>query len=136
MEPTAWPHPRPPTLLLIDDQDPVRAALAAGLALRGFAVHTAANAGEAIEVYRQHGPEIDLVLLDVRMPGVDGPQTLAALQTIDPSIRCCFMSGDLGDYKEKDLLACGGKRVLQKPFHLAELAQSLRQLIDERLHAD
>jgi CheY-like chemotaxis protein len=131
MEPTATPPSRQATLLLIDDEDRVRAALAAGLARTGFVVHTAANAGEAIEVYRRHGPDIDLVLLDVRMPGVDGPQTLAALQTINPAIRCCFMSGDIGHYTEEELLACGGERVLRKPFHLTELAQDLRQLIDE-----
>jgi CheY-like chemotaxis protein len=117
--------------LLIDDEDPVRAALAAGLARSGFAVHTAANAAEALKVYRDHGADIDLVLLDVRMPGVDGPQTLAALQAINPAVRCCYMSGAIGDYTQEDLLASGGQRVLQKPFHLAELAQHLRELIEQ-----
>ena len=67
-------------------------------------------------------------MLDVLMPGLDGPRTLAALQELNPQIRCCFMSGDLGSYTEDRLQSLGAVAVLQKPFRLAEVAEVLRQL--------
>jgi len=58
--------------------------LDAALRHLGYRVWLAANGPEAIELYRQHGSEIALVLLDVRMPGLDGPQTLILLQEQRP----------------------------------------------------
>ena len=62
------------------------------------------------------------------MPGRDGPQTLAALQQLQPRIRCCFMSGDTGGYTDKDLHEMGAAAVLCKPFRLAEISQVLLDL--------
>jgi CheY-like chemotaxis protein len=62
------------------------------------------------------------------MPGWDGPQTLAAIRTINPDVRFCFMTGHAGDYSEEQLLALGASCVLQKPFNLDELVRNLEQL--------
>jgi CheY-like chemotaxis protein len=69
-----------------------------------------------------------VVLLDVRMPELDGPGTLAALQTLDPQVRCCFMSGYLGGYTEERLLSLGAAAVLPKPFQLANTVRLLWEL--------
>jgi len=69
------------------------------------------------------------VLLDVRMPEMDGPQTLAALRSINPEVRCCFMSGHTGDYSAEQLLELGASHVFQKPFGLSELAWTLQRLL-------
>ena len=66
--------------------------------------------------------------MDVRMPGLDGPQTLAALQEINPEIRCCFMSGHLGHYTEWTLCNLGAAAIFGKPFHLTEVAELLWEL--------
>lgn len=100
-----------------------------GLHHYGFAVWLAGHGPEAVEVYRAHRPAIDLVLLDVRMPGWDGPTTLAALRDLDPHLKVCFMSGDPGRYGEPDLLGLGARAVFRKPFHLDELADRLGQLM-------
>jgi len=87
------------------------------------------NQSQTVEVYRRHHGTIDVVLLNVQMAGVDGPQTLGTLQGINPEVRCCFMSGHTGDYSTEELLATGASRVLPKPFHsLDELARTLWQL--------
>jgi CheY-like chemotaxis protein len=107
--------------------------LKAALPRYGFAVWSAANGPAALEVYRRHQDDIDVVLLDVRMPGLDGPQTLAELQRLNPEVACCFMSGFAGNYSDEDLLARGARHCFSKPFHLDEIARSLGQVAHQRL---
>src|SRR5262245_38350934 len=71
-------------ILIVDDEPLVRKSLELALPQQGFTVWLARNGNEAVQVYQQHCPEIAVVLLDVRMPGLDGPQTLAALQKVNP----------------------------------------------------
>jgi CheY-like chemotaxis protein len=120
-----------PGILVVDDDDGVRQILARGLRHHGFDVWLAASGKEAVDVYQHHRQAISLVLLDVKMPGLDGPATLGALETMNPQVRSVFMSGHFGKYSEADLLRRGAKQVFNKPFDLAELAARLRQLIDD-----
>jgi CheY-like chemotaxis protein len=120
--------PPPHGVLAVDDEGCVRGLLDVGLRLHGFSVWLAADGREALELYRRHGPSIAVVLMDVRMPGLDGPQTLAALQELNPQVRCCFMSGDFGGYTEEGLRSLGAAVVIPKPFQLDEMARVLREL--------
>jgi CheY-like chemotaxis protein len=120
--------PRAYGILVVDDEACVRGVLDLGLRHHGFAVWLAADGREALDLYRRHRAAIDVVLLDVRLPGPDGPQTLAALRELDPRVRCCFMSGDLGSYTEEDLRERGAAGVLPKPFRLDGVARVLREL--------
>jgi CheY-like chemotaxis protein len=95
---------------------------------QGFAVWLAAGGGEALDLYRRHRRAIDVVLMDVRMPGLDGPQTLAAIQELNPQVRCCFMSGGLGSYTERGLRDLGAAALIGKPFRLAEVVRALWEL--------
>ncbi len=120
--------PRKYGLLIADDQEDVRTVLYGWMRLEGFHVWMATNGLDAFELYRRHHNTIDVVLLDVRMPGRDGPQTLSALQMLNPHIRCCFMSGDLGSYTEESLRNMGATAVIPKPFCLPEVAEALLEL--------
>jgi CheY-like chemotaxis protein len=102
--------------------------LGAGLWHHGFAVWLAADGREAVETYRSYCPFIDVALVDVLMPGLDGPGTLAALREVSPEVRCCFMTGDPGGYTEQDLLGLGALAVIRKPFRLGEVAERLAEL--------
>lgn len=115
-------------VLVVDDQESIRKMLDFGLRHHGFAVFLAANGHKAFDVYRCHFTAIDVVLLDVRMPDRDGPQTLVALQSINPLVRSCFMSGDAGSYTVKNLMDLGAMSVFTKPFCLTQLATTLRDL--------
>jgi CheY-like chemotaxis protein len=95
---------------------------------RGFAVWIASSGPAGVAAYQEHQAEIDVVLLDVRMPGVDGPGTLARLRQINPALRCCFMSGHTGEYTADYLLSCGASHCFDKPFRMDDVAQTLLRL--------
>jgi CheY-like chemotaxis protein len=103
-------------VLVVDDDPTILHLLGLALPAHGLAVLCADSGTAAVSLYREHGASIDVVLLDVQMPGLDGPQTLAALQTLNPDVRCCFMSGQTGRCSPDDLLALGAADFFPKPF--------------------
>jgi CheY-like chemotaxis protein len=113
-------------VLVVDDDPVVRAAVHEGLRQHGFAVWLAADGQEALDVYRSHCETIDVALLDVCMPVLNGPQTLAALRKMNTQIRCCFMTGGSSCYTEQELHHLGADAVFLKPFLLSEVADVLR----------
>ena len=121
-----WPTGR--GILVVDDEPSVRGFLQVVLRQQGFTVWLAADGHDAIRLYQRHREQIALVLLDVRMPGLNGPQTLAAIQELDPGVVCCFMTGEAGNYTEWQLEGAGALRVFAKPFALAELRAYLGRL--------
>lgn len=125
--PPQWPL-RPYGVLVVDDDDQVRNVLDIWLRHRGYAVWLAKSGQQGIDSYTFHANAIDLILLDARMPVMDGPLTLAALLKIDPHVCCCFMSGELGSYSERKLRALGAALVLSKPFRLGDVARLLWEL--------
>jgi len=128
MSPCADALPRT-GILIVDDEPAIRALLLAALPAQGFTVFAVADGQEALALYQQHQAEIAMILLDVRMPGMDGPKILESIREINPALRCCFMTGNPGQYTEQELLALGSACVVQKPFGLAELVQVLRWLM-------
>jgi len=116
--------PRRPCVLVIDDEARVRTLLSLGLRQHGFDVRVAAGGLEALEVYRACHRQFDIVLLDVLMPDVDGPQTFQALRETNPAILCCFLAG-ASTYADDELRKLGPTRIFSKPVNTAELVQSL-----------
>ncbi|HMC65028.1 MAG TPA: response regulator [Gemmataceae bacterium] len=127
-ETTPASRPGQPVVLIVDDDPTVRAVVEMALRQQGFDTRAAATGLAAVAIYQKQ-PGIDLVLIDVRMPGLDGPQTLKALREIDGQVRCCFVSGDTGEYEQRELLTMGAEHIFEKPFALAELAGTIRGLI-------
>lgn len=119
-----------PTILVVDDEPVVLALLNAALKGRGFHVLSASGGEMAVELYRKLPKEIDLVLLDVRMPGMDGLATLAAIRSANPAVLACFMTGDTGTYTGEELLQAGAATVFLKPFKLEALVQTLHDLLE------
>lgn len=122
--------PTPPfagaRVLVVDDEELVGTMLNMILKRFGCEVLVARAGSEAIDRLRSE-ENIALVLLDVRMPGLDGPATLQIMRSIKPAVHCCFMTGDIGKYTEQDLLSQGVLSILKKPFRLADIAQVLRK---------
>lgn len=114
-----------PRILIIDDDPFVLPLLRAVCEHRGFGVWTASGGAEGIEEFTRHRGDFDLVLLDVRMPGMDGPATFEELREFDPGVTCCFMSGHMPNHTPEDLLTLGAVRFFEKPFRVNELAEEL-----------
>lgn len=108
-------------ILIAEDEEGLAAILKMALVGEGFVVHLAAHGQEALELYQRLDHEIALVLLDVRMPCLDGPQTLAALRRLDPHLSCWLMTAHIPPWTRKALLALGADHVLAKPFDLDEV---------------
>jgi CheY-like chemotaxis protein len=126
----------PRGVLVVDDDHSIRHLLDTALRQRGFTVWIASNGKEGLDLYRGHRHEIDLALLDVRMPVLDGPETAAALQELEPALCICFMSGHSGDYSSEQLLELGAVCVFEKPFRLAEVLQTIEQLTERSTVAE
>lgn len=98
---------RVPGVLVVDDEEPIRHLLQVVLHRQGFDVWQAADGLQALRLYDRFRFQIDLVLLDVRMPGMDGPQTLGALKRMNPGICCCFLTGHARKHAEGELQELG-----------------------------
>ncbi len=118
-------------ILVVEDDDQVRTVVSKGLPRLGYEVLVVRNAEEALALVDKHPGRIDLLLTDVVMPGLSGPQLADRLTARRPETRVVFMSG----YPEAQDPALGfslnGRSYLQKPFALAELAEKIRQSLDE-----
>jgi CheY-like chemotaxis protein len=128
VEPTVRQPREKPGVLVVDDEHMVRIMVQLALERNGFDVWLAANGRDAIELHREYREDIAVVLLDVCMPGLDGPRTLEALREIYPGVPACFMTGNAGRYPPDELLQLGAAYVIAKPFHLDELANMLEMV--------
>jgi two-component system, cell cycle sensor histidine kinase and response regulator CckA len=120
---------RPGTVLLVEDEAPVRAFASRALKLRGYHVLEADNAEAALETLRTTEEPIDIFVTDVVMPGMDGPSWVREALHAYPGVKVVFVSG----YSEGDIgeMSAGipGAVFLPKPFSLADLTATVaRQL--------
>ena len=119
------------TVLLVDDEEYVRAVCGSQLKALGVDVLTASNGREALAVYREHRPEIDVTILDLTMPKMGGEETFRELRAMNPDVKVVLASG----YAEADVTTrFVGKHLagfLRKPFDLQQLALALTGLLPE-----
>ena len=111
-------------ILLVDDETAVRAAAARVLARRGYTVLEAGDGLEALGVAERHAGAIDLLLSDVRMPGMDGRELARRFRRARPEARVLLMTG----YMDPDGGAASepaGAAMLHKPFTLDALAERI-----------
>ncbi len=120
------------TILLIDDEEPVRKLGREILTKYGYTVLTASNGKEGLEVFRKERERIDLVILDLIMPQMSGAECLNEIMKIDPSTRVLIASGHAADGQIEATLEQGAKATLRKPYGSRQLLEVLRRLLDER----
>ena len=115
------------TILLVEDEEGLRALNARGLKSRGYNVIEAGNGIEAIEALAREGGEVDLVVSDVVMPEMDGPTLLKELRKENPDLKIIFVSGYAEDAFEKSLPEASAYNFLPKPFTLKQLVSAVKE---------
>jgi two-component system cell cycle sensor histidine kinase/response regulator CckA len=116
------------TILLVEDEEGLRALNARGLTSRGYTVLEAGNGVEAIDVLEKVDGRVDLVVSDVVMPEMDGPTLLRELRSRDPGLKIIFVSGYAEDAFQKHLPADGQQfAFLAKPFTLKQLVAAVKE---------
>ncbi|MGC1404399.1 MAG: response regulator, partial [Thermodesulfobacteriota bacterium] len=96
----------------------------------GYKVILAARGEEAIRLYQQQGKDIDLVVLDVVMPGMGGKETFRKLKEINPKIKVLLSSGYSTDGEVGEILKEGVEGMVQKPYKDEELIEKVREILD------
>ncbi|EIM30601.1 cell cycle histidine kinase CckA [Microvirga lotononidis] len=115
------------TILLVEDEDPVRAVNARALSARGYTVLEAASGIEAMEIIQERGAPVDLVVSDVVMPEMDGPTLLRELRKLYPDLKVIFVSGYAEEAFRKNLPEGEDFNFLPKPFSLRQLVETVKQ---------
>ena len=121
------------TVLLAEDEPLVRSMAATVLRDRGYEVLEAANGEEALREVQKHGGEnIQLLLTDVVMPQMGGPELVEKLHATHPGIKILFSSGYTGDYLHQANTLATGIAFLAKPYLPDALAVKVREVLDQR----
>jgi len=115
-------------VLLVEDEESVRALGQMMLERIGFQVTTASDGRQAVEVYGREGAMIDLVVLDLTMPHMDGEETLRELKRMDPDVKIVMASGYSNHEIEARLAGQGLLGFIQKPYTMAQLKERLYPL--------
>jgi len=118
------------TVLLVDDETAVLEVCKQMLESLGYRVYLAQNGEEAIAVYMEKRNQIDLIILDMIMPGMSGGETFDRFRKINPEIRVLLSSGYSIDGEAQQIIDRGCRGFLQKPFQLKMLAQNVRKILN------
>ncbi|MCI0641637.1 MAG: response regulator [Gemmataceae bacterium] len=124
-------HDRRPGILVVDDFGCVRDLLRIVLQHAGFRVWLAQDGPQAVELYKEHASEIDLVVLDLALPVWDGLVTATCLTQINPEVKFCIITGTQSEYTQREILSYGALKVFYKPFPLDKFVASVQELTAE-----
>lgn len=114
-------------ILIVDDEPDMRLAVRNVLKLRGYEISEAGDGPSALEMARENRP--DLVLLDMRLPGMDGIEVLDGLKRIDDSVPVVMITGYGHIQSAVDVMKLGASEYLQKPFENAQLVETVKRFV-------
>ncbi len=129
-----FPHDESPVpgtgrILVVDDEPVIRITASAILGRLGYDVVVAENGYEGLEIFKQECDSIDLVLLDMIMPEMDGNRCFAAMKVIQPDVKVILSSGFTRDANVKELMDQGLCGFIRKPYRTAELSRLIGEVL-------
>ena len=120
------------TILLVEDEDAVRTIASLALEARGYRVLAAAGGRQALRLVQSLSPPPNLLVTDVVMPGLGGPQLAASLQADFPNLKVLYLSGYTNDAAVVPGLPSDGAGFLSKPYTARALAHKVREVLGQR----
>jgi len=119
------------TILLVDDEEAIRELAEDILTRFGYTVLMASDGETALEIYREKKEEINLVILDIIMPGMGGRKCLEELLKMNPKSRIIIASGYSMNGPNKEVLKAGAKGFISKPYDMKGMLKTVRKILDE-----
>ena len=119
------------TILLVEDNEEVRKVTARILKMQGYRVLEASNEGDAFSICDQHDGPINLMVTDIVMPKMDGPELAKQLLSLYPEMKVIYMSGYVENIIPHHGILEKGMEYIQKPFTVNELARKVREVLDK-----
>src|SRR5258708_23601503 len=119
------------TILLVEDEEEVRHLIVDVLEMQGYIVLSHSRVTDAIAAWEKHGETIQLLLTDVIMPQMSGPELAQHLRNLNPQLKVLFISGYAN---QDDVIRCileQGAAYIQKPFTPSSLAKKIREVLDQ-----
>jgi CheY-like chemotaxis protein len=123
------------TVLVVDDEESLRAVVVDLLSQLGYQMLSAANGQEALELAAEYSGQIDLLLTDVIMDGLAGPELAEKLLQRRPEMKVVFISGFADGSLAPNGILKPGTVLVQKPFTIRVLSARLREVLDNPRHA-
>jgi len=120
------------TILLVDDEQIIIDVARDMLEILGYQVITAQTGQEAIDIYTRQKDEIDLVIQDMVMPGMNGADIFRALKKINPDVKVILASGYIMNKQIAAVLEQGCRAFMPKPFRLEDLSLKVREVLDSQ----
>jgi PAS domain S-box-containing protein len=120
------------TVLLVDDEDMIIEVGKPILEQMGYNVLIATGGKEALDIYEKNKQEIDIVILDMIMPGIGGGETYDRLKELNPAIKVLLSSGYSINGQATKILERGCDGFIQKPFNVLDLSRKIRGILDKK----
>ncbi|MCX7635092.1 MAG: response regulator, partial [Syntrophales bacterium] len=117
------------TILVVDDEEIIATVTTEMLSQLGYRTMMAHSGPEALEIYTRHRGEIDLVIMDMIMPGMNGGETIERLRSLNPTVPIVLSSGYSMNGMAKEVMAKGVQAFLQKPFRLDTLSRTIQEIL-------
>jgi DNA-binding NtrC family response regulator len=118
------------TILLVDDEPSLTETGEGLLSYMGYKVHTASSGEEALEIVKKEGRNINIVIMDLMMPGIGGLKSLESMLALFPGMKIIIASGLMDAAGSQDIMKSGAAAFIRKPYVIDELNAKIREVLD------
>ena len=119
------------TILVVDDEEMVLSLGSEIVKMMGYDVLEAKNGGEAVEIYRENKDKVDMVILDMAMPDMNGGEAYHRMKEIDPEVKVLLTSGYGIEGQAGEIMKHGCDAFIQKPFSISNLSGKIREVLEQ-----
>jgi CheY-like chemotaxis protein len=123
------------TILAVDDENKIIRLISESLGALGYNIISASDGQEAVRLFAQNKSDIDLVILDLMMPSMNGYEAFNEIKAMDPASKIILCTGYVADENVQRMLNNGVKGLLKKPYRIEDLSRAVRLVLDEQAAA-